>query len=155
MSQCLVCGQEMKWIEAGVSKTTGRPYAGFFACPAKCKQPQQAKPQYQTQPYNNTTTPQYQPKPYQAQKPYQAESDTTVFGKCKTLFLVEAFKMSMPLEEAEPLCERWAKASMRTIATNTFGQGKTWEQAKQELAAANLPVVEYEEVGPEIQNIPF
>lgn len=39
MSQCLVCGQEMKIIPAGVSKTTGKPYSSFAACPNKCKQP--------------------------------------------------------------------------------------------------------------------
>ena len=41
MSQCLICGQEMKIIPAGVSKTTGKPYSSFAACPNKCKQPGQ------------------------------------------------------------------------------------------------------------------
>lgn len=36
---CAVCGQPMIQIPAGVSKTTGRPYQAFMACPNRCKQP--------------------------------------------------------------------------------------------------------------------
>lgn len=37
---CAVCGRTMKLIPSGVSKTTGKPYNAFWACPEKCKQPQ-------------------------------------------------------------------------------------------------------------------
>lgn len=47
-------------------------------------------------------------------------SDKAVFGKCKTLFLVEAFKASLGdsnirLAELELRAEEWAKASMRVL----------------------------------------
>lgn len=38
MSKCQVCGQELKTIPAGISKTTGKPYKEFTACPNRCKQ---------------------------------------------------------------------------------------------------------------------
>lgn len=47
------------------------------------------------------------------------EDQTTVAGKCKTLFLLEAFKMQMPLAKAEPLAEEWAKAAMRILPKTT------------------------------------
>lgn len=35
---CKICGSKKdKWIPAGISKSTGKPYDGFFACPNKCK----------------------------------------------------------------------------------------------------------------------
>lgn len=34
---CIVCGSEMKLIPAGVSRTTGKAYSAFTACPNKCK----------------------------------------------------------------------------------------------------------------------
>lgn len=36
---CQTCMYPMKWINPGVSKKTGKPYNGFWACPNKCKQP--------------------------------------------------------------------------------------------------------------------
>lgn len=50
--------------------------------------------------------------------------DKTVFGKCKTLYLVEAFKVSLgnpniKLSDMERLAEEWAKASMRILPTPT------------------------------------
>lgn len=36
---CKVCGMEMKFVKAGISKSTGKPYDGFWACPERCKQP--------------------------------------------------------------------------------------------------------------------
>ncbi len=37
MTNCPVCGSELKTIPAGVSKKTGKPYQSFTACPNKCK----------------------------------------------------------------------------------------------------------------------
>ena len=34
---CEVCKAEMQQIPAGVSKSTGKPYNAFMACPNKCK----------------------------------------------------------------------------------------------------------------------
>lgn len=45
----------------------------------------------------------------------EAKWDRISFGKCKTLFLVEAFKQGLTVTEAEPLCEKWAHASMRIL----------------------------------------
>lgn len=61
----------------------------------------------------------YAPKPTQATQTRPPEDITTVLGKCKTLFLVEAFKMQMPLAKAEPLAEEWARASMRILPKTT------------------------------------
>lgn len=36
-------------------------------------------------------------------------------GKCKHAFLIEAFKQGLTVTEAEPLCEKWAEASMRLL----------------------------------------
>jgi len=32
MNNCIVCNQPLKFIPAGVSKSTGRPYNSFWAC---------------------------------------------------------------------------------------------------------------------------
>lgn len=52
---CQNCGSEMKMIPAGVSKTTGKPYNAFFACPNKCPKSsissQVARVGVQTDPY--------------------------------------------------------------------------------------------------------
>lgn len=36
---CPVCNSPMKFINAGVSKTTGKPYNAFWACPNRCPKP--------------------------------------------------------------------------------------------------------------------
>lgn len=38
IKRCIVCGKEMKFVNAGVSKSTGKPYNSFWACPDKCRQ---------------------------------------------------------------------------------------------------------------------
>lgn len=38
MINCQICNSEMKMIPAGVSKSTGKPYSTFYACPNKCRQ---------------------------------------------------------------------------------------------------------------------
>lgn len=35
---CSQCSSELRQIPAGVSKTTGKPYKAFMACPNRCKQ---------------------------------------------------------------------------------------------------------------------
>lgn len=47
MTNCQVCGSDLKMIPAGVSKKTGKPYKAFAACPKGCKSN-----------WNDTTTPQ-------------------------------------------------------------------------------------------------
>ncbi len=41
---CISCSQFLNWVPAGVSKKTGKPYNGFWACPEKHPQ---KKPAYQ------------------------------------------------------------------------------------------------------------
>lgn len=36
---CFSCHSEMRYVKAGVSKTSGKPYDAFWACPNKCRQP--------------------------------------------------------------------------------------------------------------------
>lgn len=54
MNTCAICQSELKFIPAGVSKKTGRPYQGFYACPNKCQQPRQALPQTPVQRFNQS-----------------------------------------------------------------------------------------------------
>jgi hypothetical protein len=35
---CSACGQFKKYVPAGVSKATGKPYQGFYICPSKCRE---------------------------------------------------------------------------------------------------------------------
>ena len=46
--------------------------------------------------------------------------DRISWGKCKTLFLVEAYKLGKLLTEAEPQAEAWADASMRKMGEPEF-----------------------------------
>jgi len=63
----------------------------------------------------------------------QEKWDRLSWGKCKTLFLVEAFKTSTPLSQAEPMAEEWADACMRM--TNKARASKAMEAFK------DIPVV--------------
>lgn len=47
---CPNCGEEMKWIPAGVSKRTGQPYIGFWSCPNRCPKTNQGDQSYQPKP---------------------------------------------------------------------------------------------------------
>jgi hypothetical protein len=40
-NKCKVCGQDMRLVPAGVSKSTGKPYQAFESCPNRCKQPRE------------------------------------------------------------------------------------------------------------------
>lgn len=44
---CIICGNVMKLIPAGVSKKTGKPYDSFMSCPNRCKA---VKAQFKTSP---------------------------------------------------------------------------------------------------------
>ena len=37
MNKCTICGSDMKFIPAGVSRKTNKPYKAFNACPKGCK----------------------------------------------------------------------------------------------------------------------
>lgn len=109
-----ICGihhVEMKWKEAGVSKS-GKPYQGFWTCNTK---------------NNDGSFCTYKPLKTVSQTPVekfyqklskekeQTKWDEIAFGKCKTLFLIEAFKKDMDLSVAETLAEEWAEASTRKL----------------------------------------
>lgn len=53
MSNCPVCGGEIKTIPAGISKKTGKPYESFTSCPNRCRTSWN-KPQSNPQPSPNT-----------------------------------------------------------------------------------------------------
>lgn len=107
MNKCQFCGSDMKVVPAGVSKATGKPYNAFEACTKGCK-----KPSYQQPSYRPETT-------YQKEQK-EVDWDKISMGKCKTLFLVEAFKKGLTLAEAEPMSEEWAKACMRFGVVDTM-----------------------------------
>jgi len=35
--KCAICGAELRFVPAGVSKRTGKPYTAFWSCPNGCK----------------------------------------------------------------------------------------------------------------------
>jgi hypothetical protein len=121
--KCAVCGQEMRFIKAGISKSTGKPYNAFWACPDKHKQPYNTPPQAtggQPRPLNEKVV--YSPTPTKEEPNW----DKISWGKCKHAFLVELLKMGYTLQDAEPLAEQWADASMRKLGQpemKDFGQG--------------------------------
>ncbi len=47
---CPNCGDEMKWIPAGVSKKTGQQYNGFWSCPNRCSKTNQNGQEFQPKP---------------------------------------------------------------------------------------------------------
>jgi len=47
---CPNCGDEMKWIPAGVSKKTGQQYNGFWSCPNRCSKTNQNGQDFQLKP---------------------------------------------------------------------------------------------------------
>lgn len=64
---------------------------------------------------------------HQAETTEQEKWDNIAFGKCKTLFLVEAFKNGDVLKDVESICEKWAEACMRKLCQegvekDTFGE---------------------------------
>lgn len=63
----------------------------------------------------------------------QEKWDRLGWGKCKTLFLVESYKVGEPLIQAEPRAEEWADACMRM--TNKARAGKAMEAFK------DIPVI--------------
>ena len=36
---CPTCKSQLKFVPAGVSRKTGKPYQGFFTCPNRCPKP--------------------------------------------------------------------------------------------------------------------
>ena len=76
---------------------------------------------------------------------------STVFGKCKTLYLVEAFKASLgnpniKLSEIEAIAEEWANASMRQLPKKSFEQSLASQ-------GVELPTIQQDE--PDLSSIPF
>ena len=121
---CAVCGQPMKYIKAGVSKATGKPYNGFYACEDRShKQPKQAYTGNNTpQSYQNAPTGNFKPNLPIVEPKREVNWDKISFGKCKHAFLVEAFKRGYNVGEEvaiEKEAERWASMSMRI-----FGQAE-------------------------------
>jgi len=47
---CPNCGDEMKWIPAGVSKKTGQQYNGFWSCPNRFSKTNQNGQDFQSKP---------------------------------------------------------------------------------------------------------
>lgn len=102
---CAICGQPMRYINPGVSKTTGKPYAGFYACADRThKQPKVGAYSSSTMPSANIT--------YQKETP---NWDKISFGKCKYGFMLEAYKKGTDPDVAEADAEDWAMRAMRKL----------------------------------------
>jgi len=121
---CAICGQPLKQIPAGVSKTTGKSYNSFWACNDRThKQPRvgQVTPQqpiYQNQAYKAPQAQIYAKSPI-----VEPDWDKISWGKCKHTFLVEAYKRWLSkvdgqttISEIEKEAERWADMSMRKLS---------------------------------------
>lgn len=82
--------------------------------------------------------------------------DNTIFGKCKTLYLVEAFKAhlgnpNIKLSEIEKIAEEWAKASMRILPAQNTSQSLEQSLARQGVEIPPMP----EDDDVKVENIPF
>ena len=122
---CAICGQPLKQIPAGVSKTTGKSYNSFWACNDRThKQPRvgQVTPQqpiYQNQAYKAPQAQIYAKSPI-----VEPDWDKISWGKCKHAFLVEIYKyllskgqtQTVLLESVEKEVETWADMSMRKLS---------------------------------------
>ena len=92
MNTCIVCGQPLKLIPAGVSRTTGKPYGAFYACQDKSHKQTPTMPQNNQPVYvPNTGQPTYKPV---EKKP---DWDTISKGKVRHGVALEAIKKDMPL----------------------------------------------------------
>ena len=99
MSNCSTCGQPLKLIAAGISKTTGRNYNAFWSCPNKCKQPYVA-PQAQ---YNAPTQ----------QRVETPNWDKISLGKVRHGVAIEAIKLGKELNpETATWIEKWSNYIM-------------------------------------------
>ena len=119
---CAICGQPLKQIPAGVSKTTGKSYNSFWACNDRThKQPRvgQVTPQqpiYQNQAYKAPQAQIYAKSPI-----VEPDWNKISWGKCKHGFLIEVYKYSLTqggkiiLESVEKEAEAWADMSMRKL----------------------------------------
>jgi hypothetical protein len=111
--QCPTCNAEMRQIPAGVSKSTGKPYSAFMACPNKCPKQTNYNPQI----------PKPAPPTYTPVK--ETDWDKISWGKCKHAYLVEAYKKWLTKEdgrttirEIEQEAEKWADMSMRKLSSD-------------------------------------
>ncbi len=96
---CAVCGQPMKLIPAGKSKTTGKAYSAFYACQDRThKQPRPGFPPQVVA---------------QVAKQPETNWDKISWGKCKYGFMIEQMKKGVDVFIAEQEAERWADAAMR------------------------------------------
>lgn len=115
---CVVCGQPMKYINPGVSKTTGKPYAGFWACEDRThKQPRVGSASFPA------------PAPQAMARVVKEEPnwDKISFGKCKYGFMLEAYKKGVDPDVAEADAEDWAMRSMRKLGSpdiKNYGNGQ-------------------------------
>lgn len=133
IKRCVHCGQELKYIAAGVSKQTGKPYSAFYVCLNKCKFP---LPQFE-QPNPKFQKPQTQQEVERSQQAVpMRDYEKEAYGKCKFGFLIEAFKLGMNLNEAERMAEEWTEASMRKMIVK---KGVFNEYGGEEINTRDIP----------------
>lgn len=100
---CAICGQEMKLIPPGVSKTTGKPYQAFYACADRThKQPKGQTPT-NTQVFSAGLDKMNEDKKWEGIN----------LGKCRHGYALEAFKMGLELNVTTATqINAWANFSM-------------------------------------------
>lgn len=93
----------------------------------------------------------------EVEKTEQDKWDNIAFGKCKTLFLLEAFKFNKvaggdgdALTQWEPVAERWSNACMRRLETKTDVQ-----KIEEYFNTPNIPTINVDEEPPMLSEPPF
>jgi hypothetical protein len=83
--ECPKCGATMKFVAAGVSQKTGKPYTAFYACPS-CKQTISAgQSDGQVQSVGEVLSKRGQPAPVSATQ--TPDWDAIAVGKCASTYI--------------------------------------------------------------------
>ena len=104
---CETCKQEMRWVNAGVSKKTNKPYNGFWACDRKCPKLPKTQNYAPTRQISTNLTPPV--------KTPDVNWDRVSFGKCKYGFMIELLNSEPDYNELERKSELLAKRAMRVL----------------------------------------
>jgi len=103
---CQLCGAEKRFIQAGVSKNTGKPYSAFWACPNRCIT------------IKNTPLPELTPvapqnKSYQAQPAQPVDWDKIAEGKVRHGVAIAFIEKGKTFDEAKLEMGKWVNWIMK------------------------------------------
>lgn len=157
---CAVCGQPMNYIKAGVSRTTGKAYNGFYACNDRShKQPTYTEVVQQNRnifnnSYHQTPTPAFKTAP---SSQITANNGTVDWekvstGKVRHGVAIEAIKKDMVLNEET---KKWVDDWTTFIMTgNLKPELKNTKQLLEEQGYEEPSDISFEEMPP-VDSITF